>query len=402
MFLSPEEKIIYLRKKYGITQDELSSSDLTRQFIGMIEIGKRNLTPKTADLICRNFNNILKKRSINDIIEPSSLLETREEQAFVKLNTIIKTKEYQNDLEIDFYFSELNEINRKTISYLLGKFYYELNKIKISKKYYEIALFLNNPLENTDILLELTRINYYLDRFEENVEIVGNYISFLHKNYNETNIKILYNYSYSLYKTGKIDIAIKEFDYLLKQNINNDLSFKIQNMLAIIYYSKQNKIRKALNIYLKLMGVSNNENKLVIYGNYLKIWLINKKIDIEKIILELNILLDKHKTSDEHLFKIYVLLGEVYFELETKRKSYTYYLRSLKLSNNKLTLSENKYQLILDILEKFELNDKEIEELLEVFLLIYNEEKNYEMTFKIIKKIKIPNLQLFLLTKINI
>lgn len=402
MFLSPEEKIIYLRKKYEITQAELSSADLTRQFIGMIEIGKRNLTSKTADLICRNFNNILKKRSINDTIKSSFLLETREEQALVKLKNIILTKEYQNDLEIDFYFSELNQFNRKIMSFSLGKFYYELNKIKISKKYYEMALLLHNSLENADILLELTRINYYLNSFEENVEIVGNYISLLHKNYNETNIKILYNYSYSLYKIEKIEVAIKEFEYLLKQNINDDLSFKIQNMLAIIYYSKQNKIRKALNIYLKLMDVSNDENKLVIYGNYLKIWLINKKIDIETIILELNALLDRHRTSGEHLFKIYVLLGEVYFELETKRKSYTYYLMALKLSNNKLTLSENKYRLILDILEKFELNDKELEELLEVFLLIYNEEKNYEMTLKIIKKIKNLNLQHFLLTKINI
>lgn len=402
MFLSPEEKIIYLRKKYGITQEELSSSDLTRQFIGMIEIGKRNLTSKTADLICRNFNNILKKRSINDIIESSFLLETREEQAFSKLKKIIETKEYLNDLEIDFYFSELNELNRKTISFSLGKFYYELNKINISKKYYEIALLLHDPLENAAILLELTRINYYLNSFEENVEIIGNYISLLHKNYNETNIRILYNYSYSLYKIEKIEIAIKEFEYLLKENINDELSFKIKNMLAIIYYSKQNKIKKALNIYLKLIDISDNEKKLVIYGNYLKIWLISKKNDINKIIFELKILLDKHKTSDEHLFKIYILLGEVYFKLETKKESYNYYLMALKLSENKLTLSENKYQLILNILENFELNNKEFEKLLEIFLLIYNEEINYEMTLKILKKIKNPILQQILLTKIKI
>ena len=64
MFLSPEEKLLAFRKKHKITQGELVGEDITRVFLGMIEIGKRSLTEKTAKLLCKNFNRILKDSSL--------------------------------------------------------------------------------------------------------------------------------------------------------------------------------------------------------------------------------------------------------------------------------------------------------------------------------------------------
>lgn len=401
MFLTPEEKIVYLRKKYDLTQNDLSSIEIKRQFIGMIEIGKRGLTKNTAEIICKNFNLALKNKNINDQITVEFLLETKEEQALKKLSKMIKNDKTRNDLEIDIYFSELKGDNQKKIAVLLGEFYLKIKEIKLSKKYFEIALFLYKPLENIDIILQLTRIYYYLDQFKETVDLVKNYTFTLLKDSNETNFRILYNYTYSLYKIDRFEESINIFNKLLKITKDRDLIFKIKNMLAIIYYSKLGKIRKALNIYTSLFEISNNENKLVIYGNYLELWLLTKKgIDIEQMILEVKNFLKNYQTTPDHLFKIYILLAKSYYELNQQKESYFYYMNALKIPDNKFISIEKKYQILLELLGLFTLTDEELNFIIELFYILFKEEKDYKKALLFIKKIKNEKKQLQVLTKI--
>ena len=115
MFLSPEEKLLAFRKKHRITQGELVGDDITRVFLGMIEIGKRSLTEKTAKLLCKNFTKILGERGIKDSIKLSELMKTKEEQALEYLENI--TKDENSDLkeniwEIEEALFELNDNDR--------------------------------------------------------------------------------------------------------------------------------------------------------------------------------------------------------------------------------------------------------------------------------------------------
>lgn len=403
MFLTPEEKIVYLRKKYDLTQNDLSSIEIKRQFIGMIEIGKRGLTKNTAEIICKNFNLALKNKNINDEITVEFLLETKEEQALKKLSKIIENDDLRNDLEIDICFSELKEVNKKKFAFLLGEFYLKLKEIKLSKKYFEIALFLYKPLENIDIILQLTRIYYYLDQFKETVDLVKNYTFALLKDSNEINFKILYNYAYSLYKINNFEDSIDVFNKLLKITKDSDLIFKIKNMLAIIYYSKLGKIRKALNVYASLFEVSSNENKLVIYGNYLELWLLAKKgIDVEQTILDIENFLKNYETTPNHLFKIYILLAKSYYELNQQEDSYYYYMEALKIPDNKFILIEKKYQILLELLDLFMLIDDELDSIIDIFYILFKEEKDYKTALLFIKKIKNEKKQLKLLTNLKV
>lgn len=403
MFLTPEEKIVYLRKKYDLTQNDLSSIEIKRQFIGMIEIGKRGLTKNTAEIICKNFNLALKNKNINDEITVEFLLETKEEQALKKLSKIIENDDLRNDLEIDICFSELKEVNKKKFAFLLGEFYLKLKEIKLSKKYFEIALFLYKPLENIDIILQLTRIYYYLDQFKETVDLVKNYTFALLKDLNEINFKILYNYAYSLYKINNFEDSIDVFNKLLKITKDSDLIFKIKNMLAIIYYSKLGKIRKALNVYASLFEVSSNENKLVIYGNYLELWLLAKKgIDVEQTILDIENFLKNYETTPNHLFKIYILLAKSYYELNQQEDSYYYYMEALKIPDNKFILIEKKYQILLELLDLFMLIDDELDSIIDIFYILFKEEKDYKTALLFIKKIKNEKKQLKLLTNLKV
>lgn len=284
----------------------------------------------------------------------------------------------------------------------MGEFYLKLKEIKLSKKYFEIALFLYKPLEKIEIILHLTRIYYYLDQFKEAVDLVENYTVYLLKSSNEIVIRILYNYAYSLYKIEKFEESIDIFNKLLKITKDSDLIFKIKNMLAIIYYSKFGKIRKALNIYTSLFEISNNENKLVIYGNYLELWLLTKKgIDIDQIILDVKNFLKNYETTPDHLFKIYILLAKSYYELNQQKESYFYYVKALKISDNKLILAEKKYQILLKLLDLFILTDEELDSVIELFYILFEDEKDYRMVLSFIKKIKNEKKQLEVLTKIK-
>lgn len=402
MFLTPEEKISYLRKKYDITQSELSSVEIKRQFIGMIEIGKRSLTKNTAEIISKNFNEILKKRKIEEKITTAYLLETKEEQALKKLYEVLENQNMRNDIEIEIYFLELEDLKRKELSFLLGKFYFDLKEIELSKKYFEIALYLYKPLENIGILLYLSRIYYYLNQFKETVDLIKSHTFSLIKNPTDNNLKILYNYGYSLYKIDEIESSIEILKKLLKLCKSEDLSFKIKNILAIIYYLKLNRYKQALKIYKEIFENSNQENRLVIYGNYLEMWLsLKKEVEIEKVIEEIEIFLKNYKTSPEHLFKIYVLIGKSYTELNLKREANAYYIKALNISDNKLTPIENKYDILLKMLNFHYLKEEEINSMIKNFFILFEEKQDYKIAIGFIKKIESKTKKLQILEKLN-
>lgn len=402
MFLTPEEKIVYLRKKYNITQNELSSIDIKRQFIGMIEIGKRSLTKNTAEILSKNFNEIFRNRKIKTKITASYLLETKDEQALKRLSQILENPNIKNDIEIEICFLELKDLKRKDLSFLLGKFYFDLKEVKLSKKYFEIALCFHKPLEKIEILLYLTRIYYYLNQFKETIDLIKNHVFFLIKNPTDNNLKILYNYAYSLYKIDETKSAIEILKKLLKLSQTEDLSFKIQNILAIIYYLKLDKYKQALKIYNEILDNSNQENRLVIYGNYLEIWLLLKKgVEIEKVIKDIQTFLKNYKTSPDHLFKIYVLIGKSYAALNLEKEAYTYYIKALNILDNKLTLTEDKFEILLELLNLQGLQEEEIDIIINNFFKLFEEKKDYKVAVSFIKKIKSETKKLQLLKKLN-
>ncbi|WP_320314305.1 hypothetical protein [Candidatus Cetobacterium colombiensis] len=402
MFLTPEEKISYLRKKYNITQNELSSTEIKRQFIGMIEIGKRSLTKNTAEIISKNFNEILKKRKVEEKITVSYLLETKEEQALKRLYQILENPNVRNDIEIEICFLELKDLKRKEFSFLLGEFYFDLKEIKLSKKYFEIALYLYKSLEKIEILLYLTRIYYYLNQFKKTVDLIENHVFSFIKNPTDNNLKILYNYGYSLYKIDKIEKSVEILKKLSKLCEIEDLNFKIQNILAVIYYLKLNKYKQAIKIYQNIFTNSTQENQLVIYGNYLEMWLsLKKEIKIEKVIEDVQTFLKNYQTSPDHLFKIYILIGKSYITLNLEKEAYIYYIKALNILNNKLTQIENKYEILLEILNLQSLQEEEIDVIIKNFFILFKEKQDYKIAIKFIKKIKSETKKLQILEKLN-
>lgn len=80
-FLTQGEKIKALRTKLYMNQQDLVSENITRPFISMIEIGKRNLTYDTANTLIEKFMVKAKELEINLDVDIAYLLRSQSEDA---------------------------------------------------------------------------------------------------------------------------------------------------------------------------------------------------------------------------------------------------------------------------------------------------------------------------------
>ncbi|WP_026478399.1 helix-turn-helix domain-containing protein [Alkaliphilus transvaalensis] len=78
-YLNSGEKIRQLRKAMDLKQDDLTSDEITKSLISMIESNKRNLTWKTAYIIARNLNKYY--ATLGQNITPEYLMRAEEDDA---------------------------------------------------------------------------------------------------------------------------------------------------------------------------------------------------------------------------------------------------------------------------------------------------------------------------------
>ena len=173
MFLSPEEKLLRLRKKYKITQGELVGEDITRVFLGMIEIGKRSLTEKTAKLLCKNFHKIFEERGITDRISLADLMKTKEKQAIEFLNEMLKSEINISNENLWIIEEALYELEPKERSEFCEKLYirfknrerYTLAREYLLKSFHGVRKIKNlkDKLQDMFFICEnISRSNLYL------------------------------------------------------------------------------------------------------------------------------------------------------------------------------------------------------------------------------------------------
>jgi tetratricopeptide (TPR) repeat protein len=99
-FLNPGKKVRMIREQLGLKQRDLEGPGMSRNYISMIEKGKRPLTKKAAGILTDTINSLAAERNISCAIEQGYLMETPEESLYkycinklVKANTIDEVNE---------------------------------------------------------------------------------------------------------------------------------------------------------------------------------------------------------------------------------------------------------------------------------------------------------------------
>lgn len=380
MFLSPGEKILKYRKKYKISQEQITRGNFSNTYLGLVERGKKVLSKKTGFLIYKNLSDILKEKDILLDISYDEFIKDSESLAKEYLNKVLEERVEDNfwlveeallKLKSDqknIYLKELAKYYLKKEDFSLvykifSKLFQELISLKkyenefkiflnICKKYeeYGIISFLfqkyKDEIENNLILKKDEDLNYIylltLLKKSYNSEIEGeinHYIKYIKsKDKRLAYYKVLIE---SLSKKGESLESIKLYLLSLKKDVTLEERVSIlYNLLEV--YPKDNKINDLKEMYLKLRQLyskkiqKNNEEKFDTLYKLGKIALIlnrekeSKKYLIEALIIGkgIDVPLEQVTFIIENLFIIFE--ESDYYSLRSIEEEYLNILKSYK------------------------------------------------------------------------
>ncbi|MDR3598750.1 helix-turn-helix domain-containing protein [Clostridium sp.] len=261
-FLTQGEKIRTLRATLNMKQQDLASENITRPFISMIEVGKRNLTYDTANSIIEKFNNKAIELEINLDIDIHYLLRSQSEDASIYCLEKLKNNNIDEIFnEVIKISTEFNLLEVKSATYkAMGDSYFDKKNFVESFINYINAIDIYKDInENKDISYlywKSALCKAYLLQYKEALSYfsLSRHYSLL---YNDTKTKDI-----SLYHIAKCHMKLNNIN-LARIHINNYLSicnkdenfnyYVNANILKANCYEIEKKFNDAIDIYKSLI-----------------------------------------------------------------------------------------------------------------------------------------------------
>ncbi len=385
-FLSPGKKLKLLRKKYGITQNDLTRNGLKRTTLSMVETEKNKLTEKTGKLIVDNINEILCERGSKERVEVGYLLETVENQIEqMLLNYLELISKDENKLpeiieEINYYKFQIRSASVNfDISKKIGDVYFK------NGRYFEALVSYTDIFENLKEICQERNIAivfsgvfnclasyFYLRKYRESlplyklVESIENYFSkteffLLLKLYLATKME-LGEFNHCL---EKIQVFLKNYDLdpmeemelktiQIECNISLKNYFTAKEILNTLYTSDDVKLKLYAKVKEALIYLETNQLEKLeeITGKFIKDISFDEEKSIYKkeLYYDLGICLIKlgkedegesylEKSKDIYNSKNYEAIKSL-INIYAKRKKRE---KLIKLSNELLYFIKNKY-----------------------------------------------------------
>lgn len=390
MFLSPEEKLLRLRKKYKITQGELVGEDITRVFLGMIEIGKRSLTEKTAKLLCKNFHKIFEERGITDRISLADLMKTKEKQAIEFLNEMLKSEINISNENLWIIEEALYELEPKERSEFCEKLYirfknrerYTLAREYLLKSFHGVRKIKNLK----DKLQDMFFICENIGDFQGAIYTYRKFSSWLPKEkLTPENEKLKYSYARALIEIKEYDKALEIINYLHKKTKNEDTLYIVRNLLARVY-KEQNRIEDAIKEYSSLAKGKESQEKVLAYCEIIKIGLeLSDKDLIKKYYEKCKSIVSEFVESTLETFDIFYILAKGAKELGKIKETKAYYMEALVVGRVLKNLEKERVAIIGELFEVLDKSDFYSVQSIEVeYLELLKTTKDYQGALKIL------------------
>ena len=392
MFLSPEEKLLAFRKKHKITQGELVGDDITRVFLGMIEIGKRSLTEKTAKLLCKNFTKILGERGIKDSIKLSDLMKTKEEQALEYLENI--TKDTTSDLkeniwEIEEALFELNDNDRSEYYMkLFARFENEENYLDARDYILKSLHGIRKIVDLKEKLLEIMKLNKILGDYKNSVFTYRKFEDRLSKEKWSKEYEMLqYKYAEALVETEGYTEALNILKFLFKKCKNEDFLFEVRKMIARAYRN-MGEYEESSREYVSLAKGRSSEEKAEAYSKLIEIGIIIKdKAFLKKFYEKCKDNYEINGIKEECInFDVLVLLAKGAKELGKTKDSRSFYMEALMVGKNSGCEIEERMEIITELFKMFEKSDfYSVQSIENEYINLLELKKDYKPAIKILE-----------------
>jgi tetratricopeptide (TPR) repeat protein len=407
-FITPGEKIRTLRHKLGINQVELESEHLTRNFISMVENGKRGLGRESSRHLANKFNQLSMEINMPLNLSDDYFYKSPEEDAREYCNVMLENISSIEQIEqIEQIANKFNLYDSKAMAHIkMGDIYFEKNSFNKAFTYYVMALdnfklqgdpskdgMLFNKLGICSVRLmnyessldyfrksmcyslkdgniKLKNILLYneaislkkLKRYEESIQVINEHLKCLDKN---TQIKQIVN-SMVLLANCKRDMGMWEnalsilHELLEYEKINRNSLSLIYNNIGLTYFQMGDfdKSIKAFDL-----SINNSDNDSVQFYSRIDKAKVLQQLDMKDKALE-NCLTGfygaKYYKDPEYMYKGCIILGELLADVNRIDEAINSYLDLIELyKSNKLNKSQikNLYLSLALLLSKANMSD---------------------------------------------
>ena len=273
--MDTREKLIYLRKTLKTTQRALAGDTLTKEFISMVEGGKRNMSREVAITVMKNALNLANEKGIDLGLDEEYLTRSKEDDLCEICDKLDNTMDNMDNFNKIIEYAEENNYQwakimatkkignvffvNKQVSKAYEKYISCINMIdKLNSNRYKECVY--NCLGSTKF--EMLQYEEALIYYEEalNYCYINNRFS--------TKSNIQYNLAMAYHNLGELDKALNNIEMSLKGDVDEILYVKL-NLLRGNVYRELNSFEKALGIYAETLKHNNLENnfKAIAYDN---------------------------------------------------------------------------------------------------------------------------------------
>lgn len=380
VFLDTGDKVRKIRIKLNIKQEELNTIGVSRNFISMIENGKRKLPRHVAVKLMEIFRFKADELGIKLEEDEKWLMTTAREQVIEFCNK--KLNSYLSDEDINTMITLIKDYN---IQLLMPEVY-----VKKADRLYEARLYEEAFIYYYEILDYIKELNeekaFIYNKLGKCKLMMLNYVEaityfrrsynlLLKHGYNDADKKnCLYNIALSYKRLGKTELALDFIDKFIRLcDVNGDFKEYVSAViLKSNCYIELNKYQQAIDILISnIYGFTDPEDVLLghIYNSLGSLYLNINKFDTALIYL--NKACHIREIHDRHnLPRTIFNKAEIFLKQGELEKALQFINKAIKLSseNKDLEVIMNCYT----FLEKIYNEDNKNEQLKELYLQMLN------------------------------
>lgn len=342
------EKLIEIRRILNATQKDMANNGLTREYISMIESGKRNLSREAAILVMKNALDYARERNIDLNLDEEFIARTEEEDLCKICEGISETIEnLQSCNEIvrfahdnNFKLAEINGLKKVANILLIDKQYKEAFK--------EYTLCLNKIDEiNSNILKEniyncIGIVKMELTQYEEALIYYKEALNYCYIN-NKFDIKskVIYNLALTYHNIGKYEKSLEYIENILKEKLENRLYVKFRILQGLNYHNMK-RLDEAIEIYLDTIKHKDIDinSKIKVYNNIAMCYMNKGNLDTSLIYSDLA--LKSSANIPDLLNKTLQNRGKINKQMGRYEEAKKYFYEGLKISEE---IMDYEYQL---------------------------------------------------------
>ena len=394
--LSISQKIASLRKKYKISQSELTMDKISRSYLAMIETEKVKLNKTIANLLAENFNIIFKEKGVDRIITPEYLLETKEEQVYKLAKRLSEKLDEENlediIVEIENYAHEYSGEERVILYKKVGDKLLEKENYKRANIYY--LRVVNDILKKGDLdlisefIVHLLKSSEHLDEYIEILSLEGTISKYAEKFIPELQFEIYNSMARIHVKRGDYDSALEYYKILDEMDLDHDEKFNILHSKAFCYENIE-EYAKARSIYRGiLVRYEDTYRKFLVSLNLMTLSQKEGETEKVKFYFRKNVKFLKELEQEGYPLDIekYYRMARVSLYLNRKKSSKEYLEKTIeKEISNALVEVEYQYFTINNLLGIYSKKDIEkVKSLEEKYFELMKIKKRFEIAYSFI------------------